>query len=136
VALHRPRVPPRPAVRVLSRPAPAGRDRARARSRRLHVSPRPLAHPYPPLSALVRRYPRRYRNYAFFGTRGTSTTRHASILRINTQPTFPGVPVPPQYNDSGADWITANWVGPSTLFFKTNLERRVSERFVAFGEDA
>lgn len=133
MALHRPRVPPRPAARVLPASRAGGMRQGPCALEAAACLPTSFG---PPLSALIRPYPRRYRNYAFFGTRGTSTTRHASILRINTQPTFPGVPVPPQYNDSGADWITANWVGPSTLFFKTNLERRVSERFVAFGEDA
>ena len=34
-----------------------------------------------------------YKDYAFFGTRGTEMSKHATIVRINTNPTFPGIPV-------------------------------------------
>ena len=32
------------------------------------------------------------------------------MVRVNTKPTYPGVPVPPKYNCSGADWIELNWL--------------------------
>ena len=51
-----------------------------------------------------------YNNYAFYGTRGTAESKHATIVRINTRPTFPGVPVPPVYNSSGSDYIECNWL--------------------------
>ena len=34
-----------------------------------------------------------YRSLGFFGTRGTATTKHATIVRLSLDPTFPGVPV-------------------------------------------
>jgi len=51
-----------------------------------------------------------YQDHVFFGTRGTASTKHAAVVRVNTNPTFPGVPVPPLYNTSGADWIQLNWL--------------------------
>jgi len=51
-----------------------------------------------------------YKNYAFYGTRGTATSKHATIVRINTNPTFPGIPVPPVYNSSGSGYIELNWL--------------------------
>jgi len=51
-----------------------------------------------------------YRHYAFYGTRGTATSKHATIVRVNTNPTFPGIPVPPVYNSSGSDYIELNWL--------------------------
>ncbi len=51
-----------------------------------------------------------YKGLGFFGTRGTATTKHATIVRLNLDPTFPGVPVPPVYNESGSTWITLNWL--------------------------
>jgi len=51
-----------------------------------------------------------YKHYAFYGTRGTATSKHATIVRINTHPTFPGIPVPPVYNSSGSDYIELNWL--------------------------
>jgi hypothetical protein len=51
-----------------------------------------------------------YNHYAFYGTRGTAESKHATIVRINARPTFPGVPVPPVYNSSGSDYIECNWL--------------------------
>ena len=51
-----------------------------------------------------------YKSWGFFGTRGTATTKHATIVRLNLDPTFPGVPVPPVFNESGSTWITLNWL--------------------------
>ena len=50
-----------------------------------------------------------WQQWAFFGTRGTENTEHATIVRINMNPTFPGIPVPPQFNSSDSQEITLNW---------------------------
>lgn len=58
-----------------------------------------------------------WQQWAFFGTRGTESTEHATIVRINMNPTFPGIPVPPTFNNSGSAEITLNWcpAPPSAL---------------------
>eukprot|EP00282_Hemiselmis_andersenii_P040808 CAMPEP_0172066736 /NCGR_PEP_ID=MMETSP1043-20130122/11313_1 /TAXON_ID=464988 /ORGANISM="Hemiselmis andersenii, Strain CCMP441" /LENGTH=739 /DNA_ID=CAMNT_0012726901 /DNA_START=122 /DNA_END=2338 /DNA_ORIENTATION=+ len=51
-----------------------------------------------------------WQQWAFFGTRGTEQTEHATIVRVNMNPTFPGIPVPPVFNSSTSDSITMNWL--------------------------
>mmetsp|Transcript_52095 Transcript_52095/g.129759 ORF Transcript_52095/g.129759 Transcript_52095/m.129759 type:complete len:611 (+) Transcript_52095:523-2355(+) len=51
-----------------------------------------------------------WQQWAFYGTRGTESTEHATIVRVNMNPTFPGIPVPPAFNASDAGSITMNWL--------------------------
>jgi len=51
-----------------------------------------------------------WQQWAFYGTRGTENTEHATIVRVNMNPTFPGIPVPPSFNASSSDTITLNWL--------------------------
>ena len=50
-----------------------------------------------------------WQQWAFYGTRGTESTEHATIVRINMNPTFPGIPVHPGFNTSSSSTITINW---------------------------